>query len=110
LRAYTRFLCELCYGIEGLDVKFGNWAGSPVAFYERNGCITYNVRSLTKARLTRPVSKCTSLVLHELAHCCGKGHDGVYDHAYEASVDTHTVNLARSPKLYKSFEPELFTK
>lgn len=108
LRDYAQFLAHKCYGDDDLQISFGNWSGTTVAFYSQNGTITFNLRRMTNARLIRPVSRCTSLILHELAHTCGAGHDGIYDEAFEASVDTHTKNLAQNPHEYYMFEPELF--
>jgi hypothetical protein len=110
LREYTKYLCEVCYDITGIEVAFGNWAGNVAAFYEKRGRVTYNLRIVTKAKLNQLVSQCTSLILHELAHCCGQGHDGVYDHAYEKSVNVHTARLAQHPSEYAAFEPALFAE
>lgn len=108
LREYAQFLARVCHGKTALDVSFGNWAGNIMALYRHGGSITFNVRLMTNARITKPVSKCTSVILHELAHAYGEGHDGVYDHVFEESVDMHTQHLAQKPEDYKAFEPKLF--
>lgn len=56
----------------------------------------------------KPVSACTHLILHELAHCRGSGHDGVYDHETERLVNKSIVLLAKYPEKFRQFEPSLF--
>jgi len=110
LRKYVQFLCRRFYE-KNVVVIYATWNSfTTMAFYSHGQSITFNVKLLKKAALEQPVSKLTSIVLHELAHCMGTGHDGVYDKEFERLVNEHTALLASEPKLYKKFEPELFVK
>jgi hypothetical protein len=108
LREYVQMLSQHFYGRK-INVNFAQWTGtSTVALYNHGSGITFNVMRLTRNLMERPVSRCTSICLHELAHCMGQGHDGVYDQEFERLIDQHTQLLAKQPKLYKQYEPELF--
>ena len=109
LAAYVKMLSDQLLK-RPVEVKFATWHNNVAAIYERYNAITFNVRNVSRSMIEQPVSKCTALCLHELAHCMGNGHDGVYDQQMERLVDGHTRLLATQPKLYKQFEPELFTR
>ena len=84
-------------------------SGEAVAFFSKSkNEITFNVMRITKGDMRKPVSKLTSLILHEMGHTCGDGHDSVYDHQFERLVNEHTCLLASEPEKYREFEPDLF--
>lgn len=106
---YTKMLSQAMYG-KVIDVSLAVWNDFQTpAFYQDDGII-FNCKALRRQLLARPVSSMTSLVLHELAHSMGTGHDGVYDNEFEDLINKHTALLATCPKLYKKFEPDLFKK
>jgi len=109
LAAYVQMLSQHLYS-RPIAIKFAQWPGSTAAIYEQGNAITFNVMRMTRHMIERPVSRCTAVCLHELAHCMGQGHDGVYDHEFERIVDGHTRLLLGKPGLYKKFEPALFKK
>jgi len=104
---YTKMLSEQLYKRD-VVVKWAQWNNDTLAVYETGNAITFNVMRLKRDYMKKPVSKCSALILHELAHCMGTGHDGIYDHEFERLVDHHTRLVAQKPELYKEFEPELF--
>lgn len=104
LTDYVQFLSQQFYG-KKLTVKYAQWiSGGAAAIYTHGSGITFNVMEITKAMMTHPVTHCTAIVLHEMAHCCGNGHSGVYDHEFERLVNKHTQLMLEQPKLYKKFE------
>jgi hypothetical protein len=104
LTEYVQFLSKQFYG-KVVNVEYAQWiSGGAWAIYNHGSGITFNVMSVTKDMMTRPVTLCTALVLHELAHCMGNGHDGVYDHEFEKLVNKHTQLMLTQPELYKEFE------
>ena len=110
MRQYANYLSQLIHG-RSVDVRFGYWLGNTAALYTHGGQITINVRCVGADKMAKPISNCTSLLLHELCHATptSQGHDGVYDHAFERAVNVHTKALATNPGAYAVFEPELFS-
>jgi len=107
---YVRMLNAQFYG-GGVDVKFGTWMNSTAALYSKAGAhatVTFNVMRLGNDTIMHPVSKGTGIILHELSHAKGDGHDGVYDRDAERLVNGHTALLAKEPARYVEFEPGLF--
>jgi len=108
LADYVHMLCNQFYG-KDINVNFAQWMGTnTAAIYSHGTGITFNIMRVTRDMMKNPVSKCSSLVLHELAHSCGVGHNGVYDHEFEELVNKHTQLLVQHQELYKEFEPEFF--
>lgn len=108
--AYTRMLGTRVFGTE-VDVEFAHWMNDTQALYHKGAGrpkVTFNVFKVPTGTLTHPVTKGTALILHEMAHACGDGHDGVYDHEFENAVDRHTALLVKSPDLYRKYEPDAF--
>ncbi|GAG40500.1 unnamed protein product, partial [marine sediment metagenome] len=106
LREYVQMLSQQFY-TRKLEVNFAQWTGTnTVAIYTHGLGITFNVMRMTRARMQQPVSKCTATCLHELAHCMGNGHDGVYDQEFERLINHHTRLLSKQPELYEKYEPE----
>jgi hypothetical protein len=109
LTDYVRFLSKQFYGKE-VNVRYAQWLlNGAAAIYEKGQGVTFNVMAVTKDMMEKPVTRCTSLAIHELSHCCGSGgHDGVYDNEYERNVNKLAVLMLTRPELFKQFEPELF--
>lgn len=107
LTAYVKMLGKELQGRE-LSIKYASWHSSTVAFYRKGGEVTFNVLKIPTIKMKTPVSKLSSLILHEISHSLGDGHDSVYDHAFEELVDKHTYLLATQPEKYREFEPDLF--
>lgn len=104
--AYVRMLVRELYGDGSFSVSLGRWEHSrAIAFNAGGNSVMFHIGRVS---MVQPVSRTTSLILHELAHCKGDGHDGVYDNEFERLVDSHTCLLARRPDLYRPFEPQLF--
>ncbi len=105
--AYVRMLAREVYSDRTFRVSLGRWDASPSAMNFGGNHVQFHVSKCASC-FARPVSVGTSLALHELAHCKGSGHNGVYDTEFERNVNRHTVLLATRPELYKEFEPELW--
>jgi hypothetical protein len=74
--------------------------------YNRGGYhVVFNLDAIDGGR--DPVSRLTSLIIHELAHCRGNGHDGVYDREYERLVNELAALTVSRPELFLQFEPGL---
>jgi hypothetical protein len=108
LRGYVQTLASQFYNNMNIRVNFANWMSATAALYEHGAGITFNTLKILKHQMATPVSSLTATCLHELAHCMGDGHDGVYDHEFESLVNRHTKLLVEHPELYKPFEPELY--
>jgi hypothetical protein len=108
VRKFVDMLSRKIYG-RPCAVSFAQWFSSTLAIYQHGAGITFNVRHPSMAQIQSAiVSRGSAPVLHELAHCMGSGHQGVYDHEFERAVNVHTSMLARAPQLYAPFEPRLF--
>ena len=57
----------------------------------------------TVRRMQDIVADGTSLIVHELAHCRGAGHDGVYDHEYERLANRAVILALDRPKLFEAY-------
>ena len=57
----------------------------------------------TVRRMADIVADGTSLIVHELAHCRGAGHDGVYDREYERLANRAVVLALERPELFKTY-------
>lgn len=104
--AYVKMLAREHYKDPTFTVEIGRWDKSEAI------AVNFNRHHLVfhaeRIDLSHPVSRATSTCLHELAHCKGSGHDGVYDHEFERLVDANTALLARQPGLYRIFETNAF--
>lgn len=108
---YVQMISRACGNGGEVGVDFAHWTGDNTAAMYRRGArpaITFNVFNLGNVAMQQPVSRATALILHELAHAGGTGHDGVYDREFENMVNRHTKHMAEHPEAYKEFEPELF--
>lgn len=105
-RKFVKVVNSELYG-KPVEVKFASWAGGVAALYERGSGVTFNVRSVTEPSMLKPVSDCSGIVLHELAHVKGGGHDSVYDREYEHLVNRYAALLLTKPGVFRDFEPEL---
>ena len=106
LANYTKMLCKQFYG-HNIEVTFAYWMDNTAAMKNGN-CIIFNVFRMGSNLTQAPVTQGSALILHELAHHQGAGHDGVYDNEFERLVNKHTKLLVDNPGLYKPFEPAAF--
>lgn len=104
--AYVRMLASELYDDQAFSVELGRWDKSNVIAFNQDK--SYLVFHADRLAVDYPVSRCTSTILHELAHCKGDGHNGVYDFEFERLVNEHTVLLAQRPQRYREFEPSCF--
>ena len=104
---YVQMLADALYESRHFAIQLGRWASSCrwAAFNSGGSNVVFHTG---RVNVNNPVSRGTSIIIHELAHCAGNGHDGVYDNEYERLVNRHTEHLARHPEAYRPFEPELF--
>jgi hypothetical protein len=57
----------------------------------------------TVRRMQDIVAEGTSLIVHELAHGRGAGHDGVYDREYERLANRAVVLALERPELFEAY-------
>lgn len=106
---YAKMLAEQVYGAFDFKVQLAQWTGTDVQGLNRGrNHVMFNVNMMSRRDMEAPVTNYTSLILHELAHCQGEGHDGVYDREMERCVNTAFALQAKSPELFQKFEPQLF--
>lgn len=108
---YAKMLASQVYGAFDFQVQLAEWTGTDIQGLNRGrNHVMFNVKHplMTKQAMAAPVTHCTALILHELAHCQGDGHDGVYDHELERAVNKAFALQAKSPALFRQFEPQLF--
>ena len=83
---------HLCLGEVGRQTEGVNFGKTEIYF---------NVA--TVRRMGDIVADGTSLIVHELAHCRGAGHDGVYDREYERLANRAVVLALERPELFMTY-------
>lgn len=102
----VQMLAREIYGDHAFSVGLATWTRSNwVAFNSGGSRVVFHPG---RVDIEHPLSASLATILHELAHCKGDGHDGVYDTEFERIVNRAAVLLIQRPDLFRPFEPELW--
>lgn len=104
--AYVRMLSREIYGDNEFKVSIAEDLGPHGAQNENGHHLVFAVKAIEGGK--NPVSKHTRIILHELAHCKGDGHDGVYDKEFERITQVAFMLALTRPEIFRPFEEILW--